>query len=64
MPNPYIASSVLLLKPGLSKKGVADQLLPGGLIQQPYVVETQLLDRMATIKKACCTCEDQVSLFT
>ncbi|KAK4724478.1 hypothetical protein R3W88_027257 [Solanum pinnatisectum] len=45
-------------------KGVADQLSPGGLIQQPYVVATQLLDGMTTINRAWYTRKDQVSPLT
>jgi len=41
-------------------KGVADQLSPGGLMQQPYAVAAQLLDGMTTINRAWYTREDQV----
>uniref|UniRef100_M1DXU8 Integrase core domain containing protein n=1 Tax=Solanum tuberosum TaxID=4113 RepID=M1DXU8_SOLTU len=43
----------------LGKQSVADQLSPGGLIQQPYTVATQLLDGMTTINRAWYTREDQ-----
>ncbi|XP_015163500.1 uncharacterized protein [Solanum tuberosum] len=43
-------------------KGVADQLLPGGLMQQPYAVAAQLFDGMTTINRAWYTRKDQVSL--
>ncbi|KAK4721335.1 hypothetical protein R3W88_011568 [Solanum pinnatisectum] len=42
-------------------KGVADQLVPGGIIQQPYEVASQLLDCMTEINQAWYTREDQVS---
>jgi len=45
-------------------KGVADQLSPGGLMQQPYAVAVQLLDGMTTINRAWYTREDQVSPVT
>uniref|UniRef100_M1DX07 Uncharacterized protein n=1 Tax=Solanum tuberosum TaxID=4113 RepID=M1DX07_SOLTU len=45
-------------------KGVADQLSPGGLMQQPYAVAAQLLDGMTTINRAWYTREDQVSPLT
>ena len=45
-------------------KGVADQLSPGGLMQQPYVIATQLLDGMTTINRAWYTHGDQVSPLT
>uniref|UniRef100_M1DTB4 Uncharacterized protein n=1 Tax=Solanum tuberosum TaxID=4113 RepID=M1DTB4_SOLTU len=45
-------------------KRLADQLLPGGLMQQPYVVAAQLLDGMTTINKVWYTREDQVSPLT
>ncbi|WMV24967.1 hypothetical protein MTR67_018352 [Solanum verrucosum] len=45
----------------LVNKGVADQLSPGGLMQQPYGVAVQLLDGMTTINRSWYTCEDQVS---
>uniref|UniRef100_M1DZZ3 Integrase core domain containing protein n=1 Tax=Solanum tuberosum TaxID=4113 RepID=M1DZZ3_SOLTU len=45
-------------------KGVADQLSPGGLMQQPYIITVQLLDGMTKINRAWYTREDQVSLLT
>ncbi|XP_049362576.1 uncharacterized protein LOC125827308 [Solanum verrucosum] len=45
-------------------KGVADQLSPGGLMQQPYAVAAQLLDGMKTINRLWYTREDQVSHVT
>lgn len=45
-------------------KGVADQLSPGGLMQQPYVIAAQLLDGMTKINRAWYTHEDQVSPLT
>ena len=45
-------------------KGVANQLSPGGLIQQPYAITAQLLDGMTTINRAWYTREDQVSPLT
>ena len=32
-------------------KGVADQISPGGLMQQPYVIAAQLLDGMTKINR-------------
>ena len=43
-------------------EGVADQLSPGGLMQQPYAVAAQLLEGMTTIKRAWYTCEDRLFL--
>uniref|UniRef100_M1DH39 Uncharacterized protein n=1 Tax=Solanum tuberosum TaxID=4113 RepID=M1DH39_SOLTU len=48
----------------LINKGVADQLLPEGLMQQPYAIAAQLLDGMTTINRAWYTREDQVSPVT
>jgi len=45
-------------------KGVADQLVPGGIMQQPYEVASQLLDGMTKINRAWYTREDQVSPLT
>ncbi|XP_049405185.1 uncharacterized protein LOC125868605 [Solanum stenotomum] len=45
-------------------KGVADQHLPGGLMQQPYAVVAQLLDGMTTINRTWYSREDQVSPIT
>ncbi|XP_015168639.1 uncharacterized protein [Solanum tuberosum] len=45
-------------------KVVADQLSPGGLMQQPYAVAIQLLDGMTAINWAWYTREDQVSPLT
>ncbi|KAK4723933.1 hypothetical protein R3W88_026712 [Solanum pinnatisectum] len=45
-------------------KGVADQLSPGCLMQQPYAVAAQLLDGMTTINRVWYTREDQVSPIT
>ena len=45
-------------------KDVVDQLSPGGLMQQPYTVGTQLLDGMTTIKRAWYNREDQVYFVT
>ncbi|KAK4721417.1 hypothetical protein R3W88_011650 [Solanum pinnatisectum] len=42
-------------------KGVANQLVPGGIMQQPYEVASQLLDCMTEINRAWYTREDQVS---
>uniref|UniRef100_M1D954 Integrase core domain containing protein n=1 Tax=Solanum tuberosum TaxID=4113 RepID=M1D954_SOLTU len=47
-----------------ANKGVADQLSPRGLMQQPYIIAAQLLDGMTTINRAWYTREDQVSLVT
>uniref|UniRef100_M1DA31 Retrotransposon gag protein n=1 Tax=Solanum tuberosum TaxID=4113 RepID=M1DA31_SOLTU len=44
--------------------GVADQLSPGGLMQQPYVIASQLLDDITMINRALYTREDQVSPLT
>ncbi|KAK4729675.1 hypothetical protein R3W88_022663 [Solanum pinnatisectum] len=44
--------------------GVDDQLSPGGLIYQPYVIATQILDGMTTINRVWYTREDQVSPLT
>uniref|UniRef100_M1DPA2 Athila retroelement ORF1 protein n=1 Tax=Solanum tuberosum TaxID=4113 RepID=M1DPA2_SOLTU len=48
----------------LVNKGVANQISPGGLMQQPYVIVAQLLDDMTTINRAWYTREDQVSPLT
>ncbi|KAK4706533.1 hypothetical protein R3W88_033913 [Solanum pinnatisectum] len=40
-------------------KGIADQLSPGGLMQQPYAVAAQLLDDMTTINRTWYAREDQ-----
>uniref|UniRef100_M1DRN5 Retrotransposon gag protein n=1 Tax=Solanum tuberosum TaxID=4113 RepID=M1DRN5_SOLTU len=45
-------------------KGVANQLVPGGIMQQPYEVASQLLDGMTMINRAWYTCEDQVYPLT
>ncbi|KAK4733655.1 hypothetical protein R3W88_007916 [Solanum pinnatisectum] len=45
-------------------KGVADQLVPRGIMQQPYKVASQLLDGMTKINRAWYTHEDQVSPIT
>uniref|UniRef100_M1DPG6 Uncharacterized protein n=1 Tax=Solanum tuberosum TaxID=4113 RepID=M1DPG6_SOLTU len=45
-------------------KGIVDQLSPGGLMQQPYVIADQLLDGMTTINRALYTREDQASPLT
>ncbi|KAK4724061.1 hypothetical protein R3W88_026840 [Solanum pinnatisectum] len=45
-------------------KGVADQLVLGGLMQHPYKVASQLLNGMAKINRAWYTREDQVSPLT
>uniref|UniRef100_M1D819 Uncharacterized protein n=1 Tax=Solanum tuberosum TaxID=4113 RepID=M1D819_SOLTU len=45
-------------------KGVADQLLPGGLMQQPYAVAAQLLDGMTTINRAWYTRKDQLDILS
>ncbi|KAK4716241.1 hypothetical protein R3W88_014579 [Solanum pinnatisectum] len=42
----------------LVDKGVADQLSPGGLMQQPYVIAAQLLYGMTTINRDWYTHED------
>ena len=39
-------------------KGVADQLVPGGIMQHPYEVASQLLDGMTKINRAWYTRED------
>lgn len=44
-------------------KGVANQLVLGGIIQQPYEV-SQLLDCINKINKASCTREDQMYPIT
>ena len=44
--------------------GVADQLWPGGLNQQPYSVDAQVLDGMKTINIAWYSREYQVSPLT
>ncbi|KAK4723998.1 hypothetical protein R3W88_026777 [Solanum pinnatisectum] len=48
----------------LVKKGVVDQHSPGGLMQQPYVIATQLLVVMTKINRTWYTREDQVSPLT
>uniref|UniRef100_M1DHC5 Integrase core domain containing protein n=1 Tax=Solanum tuberosum TaxID=4113 RepID=M1DHC5_SOLTU len=45
----------------LVNKGVADQLSPGGIMQQPYEIASQLLDCMTKINKTWYIREDQVS---
>ncbi|KAK4708671.1 hypothetical protein R3W88_029596 [Solanum pinnatisectum] len=45
-------------------KGVADQLVPGGIMQQPYEVASQLFDCMTKINREWYTREDQVSPLT
>uniref|UniRef100_M1DPK5 Retrotransposon gag protein n=1 Tax=Solanum tuberosum TaxID=4113 RepID=M1DPK5_SOLTU len=45
-------------------KGVADQLSPGGLMKQPYVISSQLLDCMTKINRAWYTREHQISPLT
>lgn len=56
MPKSWLAwkriAAVLLLEPWLGKKGVAEQLSPRILIQQPYVILARLLDNMTRINKA------------
>jgi len=44
-----------------TNKGVVDQLVPGGIMQQPYEVASQLLDCMTKINRAWYTREDHVS---
>uniref|UniRef100_M1DIU0 Transposable element protein, Retrotrans_gag n=1 Tax=Solanum tuberosum TaxID=4113 RepID=M1DIU0_SOLTU len=44
-------------------KGVADQLVPGGIIQQPYEITSQLLNCMTKINRAWYTRKDQVYPF-
>ncbi|XP_049387606.1 uncharacterized protein LOC125851905, partial [Solanum stenotomum] len=44
--------------------GIADQLSPGELMQQPYAVAAQLLNGMITINRVWYTREDQVSPVT
>ncbi|WMV29671.1 hypothetical protein MTR67_023056, partial [Solanum verrucosum] len=38
---------------GLVNKGVVDQLVLGGIMQQPYKITSHLLDGMAKINRAC-----------
>jgi len=45
-------------------KGVADPLVPGGRMQQPYEVASQLLDGMTKINRVWYTREDYVSPLT
>ncbi|KAK4708698.1 hypothetical protein R3W88_029623 [Solanum pinnatisectum] len=45
----------------LINKGVADQISPGDLMQQPYVIVAQLLDDMTTINRVWYTRENQIS---
>ncbi|WMV18449.1 hypothetical protein MTR67_011834 [Solanum verrucosum] len=40
-------------------KGVANQLSPGGLMQQPYIIAAKLLDGMTKINRVWYTREDQ-----
>uniref|UniRef100_M1DYU1 Integrase core domain containing protein n=1 Tax=Solanum tuberosum TaxID=4113 RepID=M1DYU1_SOLTU len=53
--EPNINDPHLMGESRLGKQGVADQLLPGGLMQQPYAVAAQLLDGMTTINRGCLT---------
>jgi len=45
-------------------KGVLDQLVPRGIMHQPYEVVSQHLNGMSKINRAWYSCEDQVSPLT
>mgnify|MGYP007056448597 CR=1 FL=1 len=45
-------------------KGVSDQLVKGGIMQQPFEIESTLLDGMMKINQAWYTPEDQMSPLT
>ena len=45
-------------------KGVSNQLSPGGLIQQPYVIAAQLLDGMTKINRVWYTHKNPVTPIT
>ncbi|KAK4707408.1 hypothetical protein R3W88_033054 [Solanum pinnatisectum] len=45
-------------------KGMADQLSPSGIMQQPYAIASQLLDCMTKVNRAWYTPEEQVSSLT
>ncbi|WMV09312.1 hypothetical protein MTR67_002697 [Solanum verrucosum] len=49
--------------PDSVNKGVADQLVQGGIMQQPFEITSTLVDGMTKIDRAWYTRQDQVSPF-